>query len=190
VQDPDDVFAITPRKNTNPSEQEVDRRLEDYVRDNKFQDMGHGRVRIRNRGATTGAVNPRDMDQLFSPPSSLNSGPIEPEETTPVGKPSNPLLDLGENIKRLGSPFRVEGGFKRREPPTRLSRAAPALSDPFSSGGPSYVAPHEASTSPMQVSPSQLHEKTELPPYNAQEQGLSDAERIRRQILNMPFTRN
>ena len=189
VQDPDDVFANIPKENNNPSDEEVDRRLEDYVRDNKFQDIGHGRVRIRNRGATTGDVNPRDMDQLFSPPSSLNSGPIEPEETTPVVKPGNPLLDLGENIKRLGSPFRIEGGFKRREPPTRPSRYAAELSDPFSSGGPHYVVPHDT-TSPMQVSPTQVQEKAPPLPYNAHEDGLSDAERIRRQILNMPFTRN
>jgi hypothetical protein len=165
--------------------------LENYVRDNKFQDMGHGRVRIRNRGATTSAVNPRDMDQLFSPPSSLNSGPIEPEETTPVLKPPmNPLLDLGENIKRLGSPFRIEGGHKRREAPKRATRRAPALSDPFSSGGTSYPGPDD-NTSPMQVSPARLHNKASgTLPYNPSEDGLSDAERIRRQILNMPFTRN
>ncbi|CAI7584561.1 unnamed protein product [Penicillium discolor] len=178
--DTDDVFASVSREQKNPSDQEVERRLEDYVRENKFQDMGHGRVRIRNRGATTSAVNPRDMDQLFSPPSSLNSGPIEPEETTPILKPPmNPLLDLGENIKRLGSPFRIEGGHKRREAPKRVIRQAPALSDPFSSGGPSYV------------SPAQVQDKApDTLPYNASEDGLSDAERIRRQILNMPFTRN
>ena len=187
----DDVFASVSREQNNPSDQEVERRLENYVRDNKFQDMGHGRVRIRNRGATTSVVNPRDMDQLFSPPSSLNSGPIEPEETTPVLKPpTNPLVDLGENIKRLGSPFRIEGGHKRREAPKRVTRRAPALSDPFSSGGPSYAGPDD-STSPMQVSPAQLHDKAPgTLPYNVSEEGLSDAERIRRQILNMPFTRN
>ncbi|CAG8901815.1 unnamed protein product [Penicillium egyptiacum] len=187
----DDVFASVSREQNNPSDQEVERRLEDYVRDNRFQDMGHGRVRIRNRGATTSAVNPRDMDQLFSPPSSLNSGPIEPEETTPVLKPPmNPLLDLGENIKRLGSPFRIEGGHKRREAPKRVTRRAPALSDPFSSGGPSYIGPDD-STSPMQVSPARVQDKASgTLPYNASEDGLSDAERIRRQILNMPFTRN
>ncbi|KAJ5872100.1 uncharacterized protein N7529_004453 [Penicillium soppii] len=42
----------------------------------------------------------------------------------------------------------------------------------------------------MQVSPTQAHEKAPPLPYNAHEDGLSDAERIRRQILNMPFTRN
>ncbi|CAI7612156.1 unnamed protein product [Penicillium palitans] len=189
--DTDDVFASVSREQKNPSDQEVERRLEDYVRENKFQDMGHGRVRIRNRGATTSAVNPTDMDQLFSPPSSLNSGPIEPEEATPILKPPmNPLLDLGENIKRLGSPFRIEGGHKRREAPKRVIRQAPALSDPFSSGGPSYVRADD-STSPMQVSPAQVQDKApDTLPYNASEDGLSDAERIRRQILNMPFTRN
>ncbi|OQE14453.1 hypothetical protein PENFLA_c038G00933 [Penicillium flavigenum] len=187
----DDVFMSVSREQNNPSDQEVERRLENYVRDNKFQDMGHGRVRIRNRGATTSAVNPRDMDQLFSPPSSLNSGPIEPEETTPVLKPPmNPLLDLGENIKRLGSPFRIEGGHKRREAPKRAIRRAPALSDPFSSDGPSYAGPDD-STSSIQVSPNRVHDKAPgTLPYNASEDGLSDAERIRRQILNMPFTRN
>ncbi|CAG8032882.1 unnamed protein product [Penicillium nalgiovense] len=188
--DTDDVFTSISREQNNPSDQEVERRLENYVRDNKFQDMGHGRVRIRNRGATTSAVNPRDMDQLFSPPSSLNSGPIEPEETTPVLKPPmNPLLDLGENIKRLGSPFRIEG-HKHREAPKWATRRAPALSDPFSSGGPSYAGPDD-STSPMQVSPDRVRDKAPgTLPYNASEDGLSDAERIRRQILNMPFTRN
>ncbi|KAJ5779085.1 hypothetical protein N7457_006805 [Penicillium paradoxum] len=191
LQDTNDVFASISKENNLPSDQDVERRLEDYVRDNKFQDMGHGRVRVRNRGATTSAVNPRDMDQLFSPPSSLNSGPIEPEETTPDMKPPmNHLLDLGENIKRLGSPFRIEGGFKRREAPNRTSRRAPALSDPFSNGGPSYMRP-DTNASPMQVSPTQVHEKAPGSlPYNAFEDGISDAERIRRQILNMPLTRN
>ncbi|EKV04130.1 hypothetical protein Pdw03_0448 [Penicillium digitatum] len=186
-----DVFPSVSREQSNPSDQEVERRLEDYVRDNKFQDMGHGRVRIRNRGATTSAVSPREMDQLFSPPSSLNSGPIEPDETTPVlNPPMNPLLDLGENIKRLGSPFRIEGKHKRREVPKRVSRQAPALSDPFSSGGPSYVG-QDDTTSLMQVSPAHVYDKAPgTLPYNASEDGLSDAERIRRQILNMPFTRN
>ncbi|KAJ5139158.1 uncharacterized protein N7515_004006 [Penicillium bovifimosum] len=190
LHDPDDVFSSIAKENRKTtSDQDDERRLEGYVRDNKFQDMGHGRVRVRNRGATTGAVNQRDMDQLFSPPSSLNSGPIEPEETTPVAKPMNPLLDLGENIKRLGSPFRIEGGNKRRETPKRRSRRAPALADPFLSGGASNIAPsHNAS--PMTVSPTQDPAKVASPlRYNVYE-GLSDAERIRRQILNMSSIRN
>ncbi|KAJ5545288.1 hypothetical protein N7461_007592 [Penicillium sp. DV-2018c] len=191
LHDTNDVFASIMRENRKTTDQDDERRLEGYVRDNKLQDMGHGRVRVRNRGATTGAVNQRDIDQLFSPPSSLNSGPIEPEETTPVAKPPlNPLLDLGENIKRLGSPFRIEGGNKRRETPKGRSRRATELADPFSSGGASHIAPSH-SASPMAVSPTQNPGRVASPlRYNAYESGLSDAERIRRQILNMSSTRN
>lgn len=182
----DDVFT-----SKEPSDEEVQRRLSDYIHDNKFQDIGHGRVRIRNRGATTSAVgpNPRDVSQLFSPPSSLNSSQAEPEETTPVMKPPvNPLLNLGgENIKRLGSPFKLEGGFKRRTTPGRFIRHAPSTSDPFSSGG---IPPYAGPASNPSSTPNQ-EDKPSVPSLqNPFEEGLSDAERIRRQILNMPFTRN
>ncbi|KAJ5815384.1 hypothetical protein N7474_007161 [Penicillium riverlandense] len=169
------------------SDDEVRRRLEMYLRENKVADIGNGRMRIRSRGATTGAVSPKDVNQLFSPPSSLNSCP--PEETTPVTKPptNNPLLNLsGENIKRLGSPFRIEGGFKRREGPGRYIKHASSLSDPFSSGGP----PSYQSLAAFDPSPIQEQQKASSSlPYDPTEEGLSDAERIRRQILNMPFTR-
>lgn len=186
--DTDDVFSSDVYAK-DPSDEEVHRRLSDYMHDNKFQDIGHGRVRIRNRGATTGAVGPRDVSQLFSPPSSLNSSQAEPEETTPVMKPPvNALLNLGgENIKRLGSPFKLEGGFKPRAAPGRFVRHAPSTSDPFSSGGiPPYTGPatHPGST-PLR------EEKRSTPSLqNPFEEGLSDAERIRRQILNMPYTHN
>jgi hypothetical protein len=183
--DSDDVFSSDVYGDKDPSDAEVQNRLEHYLRDNKFQSIGHGRVRIRNRGATTsGAVGPRDVNQLFSPPSSLNSS--QAEETTPVAKPPNPLLSLhGENIKRLGSPFKLDGGFKRRDAPRRFVRHAPSLSDPFSSGGlPSYPGPV------VNRSPIQEQEKAPGPSLQDPfEEGLSDAERIRRQILNMPFVR-
>lgn len=186
----DDVFS-SDVYSKDPSEEEVHRRLSDYIHEDKFQNIGHGRVRIRNRGATTGAVGPRsrDVSQLFSPPSSLNSSQAEPEETTPVMKPPvNALLNLGgDNIKRLGSPFKLEGGFKRREAPGRFIRHAPSTSDPFSSGGiPPYMGPatHSSST------PIQEEKPTRPPLQNPFEEGLSDAERIRRQILNMPYTHN
>ncbi|KAJ5088384.1 hypothetical protein N7456_012000 [Penicillium angulare] len=189
--DQDDVFSPKTYVDNDPSEEEVHSRLNNYLRDNKFQDMGHGRVRIRNRGATTSAVggSSRDVSQLFSPPSSLNSSQIEPEETTPVTKPPvNPLLSLGgENIKRLGSPFKVEGVYKRRTTPGRFIRHAPSLSDPFSNNG---LPAYPGSIGP---SPSQERTKPQGPPPSLQnpfEEGLSDAERIRRQILSMPYMRN
>lgn len=187
--DQDDVFSSPAYGDKDPSEQEVHRRLNHYIRDKKFQDIGHGRVRIRSRGATTsGAVGSRDVSQLFSPPSSLASSQLESEDTTPVSKTpmKHPFPSLGENIKRLGSPFKVEGGFKRREGPGRMIRHAPSLSDPFSRGIPSYPGPAE-NTSPMQ---GQAKTPEPLPAFrNPFEEGLSDAERIRRQILNMPSTR-
>lgn len=183
--DSDDVFSSDVYGDKDPADAEVQHRLEHYLRDNKVQSIGHGRVRVRNRGATTsGAVGPSDVNQLFSPPSSLNSS--QAEETTPVAKPPNPFLSLqGENIKRLGSPFKLDGGFKRRDAPRRFVRHAPSLSDPFSSGGlPSYPGPL-ANPSPIQE-----QEKATGPSLQDPfEEGLSDAERIRRQILNMPFVR-
>lgn len=185
----DGCISKDARGDREPSDEEVKRRLESYIRENKFQSVGHGRVRIRNRNrgaTTTGAVAPRDVDQLFSPPSSLNSS--HAEETSPgVKPPVNPLLRLqGENIKRLGSPFKVEGSFKRREAPGRSFRHAPSLSDPFSSNGlPSYPGPM------LDPSPILEQEKPRGPllqdPF---EEGLSDAERIRRQLLNRSFMRN
>lgn len=189
--DQDDVFSSPAYGDKDPSEEEVHRRLNHYIRDKKFQDIGHGRVRIRSRGATTsGAVGSRDVNQLFSPPSSLASSQLESEDTTPVSKTTpmkQPFPNLGENIKRLGSPFKVEGGFKRRETPGRMIRHAPSLSDPFSRGIPSYPGPME--------NPSPIQEQTAAPEplpafLNPFEEGLSDAERIRRQILSMPSTRH
>lgn len=183
--DPNDVFSSDACDNK-AEDEEVQNRLENFLRENKFQNIGKGRVRVRNRGATTsGAVAPRDVDQLFSPPSSLNSS--QAEETTPDTKPPvNQFLNIaGENIKRLGSPFKVESNFKRREAPGRFIRHAPSLSEPFANGG---IAPHaNPSTNP---SPFQEQEKSAAPMLqNPSEAGLSDAERIRRQISNLAYLR-
>ncbi|KAL3460230.1 hypothetical protein BJX64DRAFT_300697 [Aspergillus heterothallicus] len=138
-----------------PTEQETRRNLEELLRQGKLHDVGH-------------RLTPKGLDQLFSPPSSSS----RTEETPSAPKPiPNPLLNLsGESIKRLGSPFKMEG-LRRTGPSGRISRHAPSLSDPFASGGPSQFRsmPYHA-------------------PSRSQE-GISDAERIRRQILNMPYLR-
>jgi hypothetical protein len=184
--DSNDVFSSDVRDDK-AEEEEVQTRLEHFLRENNFQNIGKGRVRVRHRGATTsGAVAPREVvDQLFSPPSSLNS---QAEEPTPDTKapPVNQFLNIGgENIKRLGSPFRVESAFKRREAPGRFIRHAPSLSDPFAHGG---LAPYAyPSTNP---SPFQEREKPVAPTLqDPSEAGLSDAERIRRQISNLASLR-
>lgn len=185
VRESNELFSSDGYSGKDRPDDDFQHRLEKYVHDKKFQDIGHGRVRVRSRGATTSAVSSQDANQLFSPPSSLNSS--QAEETTPIAKPPmNQRLNLGgENIKRLGSPFKLDGGIKRREAPGRFIRHAPSLSDPFSSGGISMF--HGPTSNP---SPFQDHVKTPAPPlHNPFEEGLSDAERIRRQILNMPFSR-
>lgn len=165
-----------------PTDEETRRNLEELFRQGKLNDAGHRRVRIRTRGATTSsAVTPKGLDQLFSPPSSSSRN----EETPSTEKPMpNQILNLsGEHIKRLGSPFKMEG-FRRTAPPGRISRHAPSLSDPFASGAiPRFrsLAQHAPSKSQTAV--------TTGPPYDPTEEGISDAERIRRQILNMPYTR-
>ncbi|CAK40561.1 hypothetical protein CBS115989_8911 [Aspergillus niger] len=163
-----------------PAEQDTRVQLEDLVRQGKLNDLGQHRIRIRNRGATISSVNHKGLDQLFSPPSSSSRN----DEDTMVGKPIvNPMLNLsGDSIKRLGSPFKVETP-KRAQPSPRRIRHAPSLSDPFASG----LIPTFQPTSPN--SQSKNEEMASRLPYDPTEQGISDAERIRRQILNMPYSR-
>ncbi|KAL4929359.1 uncharacterized protein BDV17DRAFT_74205 [Aspergillus undulatus] len=165
-----------------PAEEEETRRnLEELFRQGKLNDVGHRRVRIRNRGATTSAaVTPKGLDQLFSPPSSSSRNEEPPSTDKPV---PNPILSLnGEHIKRLGSPFKMEG-YRRTAPPGRISRHAPSISDPFASG----ALPRFRSLA--QHAPSRSQTTASGPPYDPTEEGISDAERIRRQILNMPYLR-
>ncbi|KAL4820417.1 hypothetical protein BDW67DRAFT_172647 [Aspergillus spinulosporus] len=167
-----------------PAEEETRRNLEDLFRQGKLNDLGHRRVRIRNRGATTSAaVTPKSLDQLFSPPSSSSRN----EETPTTEKPMpNPVASLsGEHIKRLGSPFKMEG-YRRTAPPGRISRHAPSLSDPFASGA---LPRFRSLNQQAQHAPSRSQASASGLPYDATEAGISDAERIRRQILNMSYLR-
>ncbi|PYI11391.1 hypothetical protein BO78DRAFT_133478 [Aspergillus sclerotiicarbonarius CBS 121057] len=170
-------YAVT--TSDSPAEQDTREQLEELLRQGKLNDIGQHRIRIRNRGATTSAVNHQGLDQLFSPPSSSSRS-----EEHLVGKPvANPMLNLGgESIKRLGSPFKVEIS-KRPQPSPRRIRHAPSLSDPFASG----LLPLSNSISPNSQPRNQ--DMTGALPYDPAEQGLSDAERIRRQILNMSHSR-
>ncbi|KAL4736129.1 hypothetical protein BDV11DRAFT_21418 [Aspergillus similis] len=167
-----------------PAEEETRRNLEELFRQGKLNDLGHRRVRIRNRGATTSAaVTPKSLDQLFSPPSSSS----RIEETPATEKPMpNPVVSLnGEHIKRLGSPFKMEG-YRRTAPPGRISRHAPSLSDPFASGA---LPRFRSLNQHAQHAPSRSQASATGLPYDATEAGISDAERIRRQILNMSYLR-
>lgn len=155
------------------SESDTYSHLEEFARQGKLNDQGNRRVRIRNRGATTSAVNSCAIHQLFSPPSSSSRN-----ETTPRENPtSHHRRNLsGDSIKRLGSPFKMDAAAPRR--PQTSSGKSTIRHAPSSSESHGQFKPF--------LSPSQG--QVELP-FDATEQGISNAEHIRRQILNMPYSR-
>ncbi|PLB41179.1 uncharacterized protein BDW47DRAFT_65020 [Aspergillus candidus] len=167
-----------------PAQDETQRHLEELFRQGKLNDFGQRRIRLRTRGATTSAVHPPAINQLFSPPSS-SSRNDERGSTDKLAIPS--LLnhldgDAGENIRRLGSPFKIE--TPKRPGPTRRIRHAPSLSDPFIGRS---MNPQPKLATPDSQGRSRA--RTGVLPYDPTERGISDAERIRRQILNLPYTK-
>jgi hypothetical protein len=88
------------------------------------------RVRLRNRGATTGALSSRDrLHRLFTPPAQTR-----PSEDADIGSSSGsatgnlgPAAPLANEIKRLGSPFSSSGKIIRNRP----SRHGPSRSESF-----------------------------------------------------------
>ncbi|KAL1960094.1 hypothetical protein VTO42DRAFT_266 [Malbranchea cinnamomea] len=88
------------------------------------------RVRLRNRGATTSAVNSRErLYQLFSPPSqfaSSDAGSSSQTITAPVSQ--------ANDIKRLGSPFCI-GRPRTHHGPSRSESFMADKSSPFGPHG-------------------------------------------------------
>ncbi|EEH38249.1 hypothetical protein PAAG_01170 [Paracoccidioides lutzii Pb01] len=149
----------------------LQRPFPDLIRQTRFNDaISHGqrRVRVRNRGVTTGAISPRGrLEQLFTPPApfpdfttAAGASPTGAAEDDNNGQESrdnvnasdninythnninhNSHLRLGDDIKRLGSPFHSDPPSmgmskniclrKMTTTPTRSPRHAPSLSDPF-----------------------------------------------------------
>ena len=166
---------------SSPNANGIQRNIQDLFRGGKLKD-GQRRVRIRNRGNTMGAFNSKErIEQLFSPTPHPHHDASEPDAPIrPQPRETGDLQLDGESIRRLGSPFKPDIG--QVKPPIRYSRHAPSLSDPFigSFHAPSYFTSQNPWSS-EQAAPTL--------PYDPTEEGISDAERIRRQILNLPFTR-
>ncbi|PGH05029.1 hypothetical protein AJ79_06916 [Helicocarpus griseus UAMH5409] len=104
----------------------LSRPFPDLIRQTRPTDVGQRRVRLRNRGATTGAINSRGrLDQLFSPPAPFPAFAQDNQQPQ-----DNTHLRPGDDIKRLGSPFHSDP-FSKKQPPPHSPRHAPSLSDPF-----------------------------------------------------------
>jgi hypothetical protein len=171
------------RLESSPNPGDVQRGIRDLARDGKLKD-GQRRVRLRNRGNTTsgGFSSKERIEQLFSPtspftfPGNQASSSQAPQEGF--------LRPRTETIRRLGSPFQPESAprFHPRSP-----RHAPSLSDPFmNSSIKSQVHLHHQG----EMAPTESRVALGGLPYDPTEEGLTDAERIRRQILNLPYTKN
>lgn len=157
----------------------VQRNVRELVRDGKLRD-GQRRVRLRNRGNTTSALSSRErIQQLLS-----SASPFPISGFTPSNSGPENAAD-GERVRRLGSPFELDNKRRPTSSP-RTRRHVPSLSDPFTTGSSSSrpQLQRERTSSPVreQQPPSRL-------PYDPTEEGISDAERIKRQILNLPFTK-
>ena len=100
-------------------------------------DISQRRIRLRNRGATLGAVSNQDrLNNLFAPPTpSLPTAPMSSNDprastqTTAVPVSSLALPEADERQKRLGSPFELDPN--KRSNRSRAPRHIPTMSDPF-----------------------------------------------------------
>ena len=97
-------------------------------------DISHGRIRLRNRGATIGAADSQErLHRLFSPPP-IHRQPGSPFEGPSFGSSSSSSSFLAppeteDHLKRLGSPFELVPN--RRSNRAKSPRHIPSLSDPF-----------------------------------------------------------
>ena len=102
-------------------------------------DISQRRIRLRNRGATMGAMNSRDrLDRLFTPPPTLQQPDISHAATTTTttnaaqgGTSSGGLAapEPEDRLKRLGSPFELDAN--KRSNRSKSPRHVASLSDPF-----------------------------------------------------------
>ncbi|KIX97176.1 uncharacterized protein Z520_07290 [Fonsecaea multimorphosa CBS 102226] len=107
-------------------------------------DLNQRRIRVRNRGATLGAVNNREhVERIFTPPTTQIPGadgipPVPPLPASLIAL-ANPNARLGSGglappepdsaQKRLGSPFELDPN--KRSYRSKNPRHVPSLSDPF-----------------------------------------------------------
>lgn len=162
----------------------VQRNIQELFRGNKGKDVSQRRIRLRNHGVTVGGVvgSRARLEQLFTPSSPTVGLNNSSDDAQAAEVDTNKLsLPEGDGIKRLASPFKLTGLKAQTSP-----RHASTLSDPFSSNS---LGEQDTSTTSQHQTPKPIdsHSAKVQKPYNDAEEGISDAERIRRQILNRSF---
>ncbi|KAL2373414.1 hypothetical protein RJ035_008077 [Blastomyces gilchristii] len=223
----------------------LQRPFPDLIRQPRYNDIiGQRRIRVRNRGVTTGAIGGSRgrLDQLFNPPapfsafSGTSSTSIYTATDTAAAttvttgaregasdrqeaqKQDNNInhnistidhhLRLGDDIKRLGSPFHSDPFTKyfnkRRHMPSHSPRHAPSLSDPFISTSFANMLSatarereryHPMSMSNYQEPPSESTMTTPRAYYDTDKEGkegvgagVADGEVVKLDTPNTPFS--
>lgn len=103
-------------------------------------DIHQRRIRVRNRGATLGAMNNREhLDHLFSPPiDGAGAPPVPPLPTSLTALANSTVRPAASSLappevdptqKRLGSPFELDPN--KRSYRAKNPRHVPSMSDPF-----------------------------------------------------------
>ncbi len=164
-----------------PGGSDLQQTKQEFVFTGGSNDISQRRIRLRNRGSTMGAVsNTERIERLFTPPGTLQEPPAE--NTAPSSNPFSTLIppETEEKLKRLGSPFELDPN--KRSNRSKSPRHIPSLSDPFASSpfptqsNTQSIGERLATFGAMQGHSSQN--------VNQIEENLSDAERIKRQLLS------
>ncbi|KAK2754660.1 hypothetical protein FQN54_006793 [Arachnomyces sp. PD_36] len=168
-----------------PDARGIQRNIQELFRGNEAKDVSRRRVRLRNRGATVGGIvgSRARLEQLFTPPSPAVGLGHSSDDAQATNAETNKLsVPEGDGIKRLASPFKINGP----KPLVASPRHTPSLSDPFSCNP---TDEQDVATTPTHQGHKSRETRTSSKgkPYNVAEEGISDAERIRRQLLNRSF---
>jgi hypothetical protein len=160
---------------------ELEQVKQELVFTGNSNDISQRRIRLRSRGNTMGAVSNRErIERLFTPPGTLQEP--QAENIAPSSKGTSTLTapETEEKLKRLGSPFELDPN--KRSNRSKTPRHIPSLSDPF-------VSNPFSSQSNTQSIGERLAAFGAMQGHNSQnvyqlESNLSDAERIKRQLLS------
>ena len=186
-----DPFSSTSKRRAqNPLDQELSpggsdlsRNLQDLFAQRSSAESSQRRVRVRNRGFTLGDVGRRQgLSDLFTPPSPITGQNKAASSSNSLGL----APPVNDEARRLGSPFEHDAKkslrSKSRSPRHAASTSESYLTNPFSgSMASTSIGERLAAFQSVQQEQQPGTTATNQDPF---EPGLTDAERIRRQLSN------